>query len=975
MKTAEIIYGSNLGNKEALIFGEMKNIIDGGGKVLYIVPEQYAFNADKTVLFKLGEKYSHLTETINFKRMASLVNERINPTKRDYITEEIKNLILYKIYLENAGRFKTLSRRGSSPDTVILFRDILTELKTNLITSEDLENVLSSIPDESLLYGKIWDLKLIFEEYTRYTEESYRDFDDSFLKLAENIKKYGLYKDYHIFIDNFIHLSKSEYLVVTALFENAASVHAALLLDNLTGHEEGDLFFLTENTAELLMKAAEKADMKVSCTCCDKEYKKLLVDIFEAQNGNDSEGIVMTDAKTRTDEVRHVLLKIKELIAEGASFNDIAVFSGDISVYEDIIASLFSDGEIPYFDDRKIPASENPVCRLLISAFSFYMSGYRLEEMLCYLKSLLFLFDISEGVCLFETVVSCFHPEQDCIKNREKWNTALDTALKGNSYLLSKKGLINSVYEKFILPVVESFSPLKKKNESSVYTECFSKFINKIRLEEHLRRFAERPENTEIANGAVSAYNMLLKAIKNIEKINKSEEIQKENWLELLKQSAGVYKTGILPNLIDCVTVSDTQRGRTGSKKYIFIMGLNDGITPKTNENSGFLTDADRKIIEEATGTVLPTVLWKNNSSLLSFYRTCTLAENMLFISKSKFSDEGAELTPSFMWGRFLDKVHLAEEFECDYVNIKEAAQRIISVGAEKDDPLYNRVLESKGCLMTDMERMCEENYFDVKKRVSKELLNSRYQKKLNTSVSRLETYRKCGYSYFLRYLLKINEPENAEYDFAKTGTLVHDIIDIFSKKMASDGKEWAEVTEDYAEEAVKSAAYYEINEKFPKMNMFNPRTKYLVSKLSRTAKTAIMYIKEHFVSGSFVPLGYEIPVGNDGIKPLTAALSDGSVVEIYGRIDRADGYFDKDGNTLYVRIIDYKSSAKSIDFSMVKEGIQLQLLTYLASVVKNGGEYLDFAGEILPGAALYMAFDHSMTCLLYTSPSPRDRG
>ena len=45
----------------------------------------------------------------------------------------------------------------------------------------------------------------------------------------------------------------------------------------------------------------------------------------------------------------------------------------------------------------------------------------------------------------------------------------------------------------------------------------------------------------------------------------------------------------------------------------------------------------------------------------------------------------------------------------------------------------------------------------------------------------------------------------------------------------------------------------------------------------------------------------------------------------------------------------------------MYKEGIQLQLLTYLQTVVKNGGQYLDFEGEILPGAALYTSFGDSL--------------
>ena len=972
MRTAQILYGSTPSGRDSFIFEEMKRITDGGGKVLYIVPEQYAFSADKTVLYRMGEKYSHLTETINFKRMAMTVNEKISPKKHDYITEEIKNLILYKIYLKNAKEFKTLFKRGASPDSVMLFKDIMTELKTNLITAEDLGETIERLPKESLLCGKLSDLKLIMEEYGRYTEENYRDFDDGFLRLAKNISEHKLYKDYHIFIDNFIHLSKSEYLVLDALFKNAKSICVSLMCDNCENTSEGDLFFLTSSLAREIEKLAKDSEMSVKYTKCAQNDEKHLLEIFTDADCEKSENIVMTDAKTRTDEVRHVLYKIKELTKNGASYNDIAVFSGDITAYEDIIASLFYDGEIPYFDDRKTPVSENPVCRILLNAFSFYLSGFKTDEMLRYLKSLLFLFDVSEGVCLFETVVSSFRPDKESIKNPEKWETAMSVALKGNGYLISKKNLLDYVYKKFVLPVCESFSPLKKKNRAEMYTECFFSFIHSLRIEECLKKLSDTSADNEIVPNAVSAYNMMIKAVKNIERINSAEEMTPKEWFELLSQSAGVYKTGKLPNLIDCVTVSDTERGRTGMKKYVFILGLNDSVTPKTNETTGFLTDSDRRLIEETTGTALPTALWRNNSSLLSFYRTCTMAEDTLFVSKSRFTDEGAELTPSFMWNRFERKAPPTEMFDCEYVSIKEAAQIAVSQMAEDVSPIMKKVRETKDGLMDDIKLTKEENYFDTKKILPKRIMDSKYQKKLATSVSRLETYRKCGYSYFLKYLLRVNEPETASYDFAKTGTLVHNIIDRFSKKLAENGMDWSEVTEDFAISEAKKSAYHEISENFPKLNMFNPRTKYLAGKISKTASKAIMYIKEHFLSGSFTPLGYEIPVDENGVSPLAISLFDGSVVEIYGRIDRADGWFDKDSDRLYVRIIDYKSSKKSIDFSLVKEGIQLQLLTYLYAVVKNGGEYLDFAGEILPGAALYMAFDHSLTRFENT-PAPEE--
>ena len=61
--------------------------------------------------------------------------------------------------------------------------------------------------------------------------------------------------------------------------------------------------------------------------------------------------------------------------------------------------------------------------------------------------------------------------------------------------------------------------------------------------------------------------------------------------------------------------------------------------------------------------------------------------------------------------------------------------------------------------------------------------------------------------------------------------------------------------------------------------------------------------------------------------------MENGKTVEIIGKIDRID--IAQDENKKYVRIIDYKSSVKNIDFGNIYAGLQLQLITYLDAVCK----------------------------------------
>ena len=118
-----------------------------------------------------------------------------------------------------------------------------------------------------------------------------------------------------------------------------------------------------------------------------------------------------------------------------------------------------------------------------------------------------------------------------------------------------------------------------------------------------------------------------------------------------------------------------------------------------------------------------------------------------------------------------------------------------------------------------------------------------------------------------------------------------------------------------------------------------------LTNRLCRLVTLSIVYIVQGLQATDFEVVGNEIEFKNGKeYKPIEITTEDGRKVEITGKIDRIDLAKDETGK--YIRIIDYKSSAKDINLNEVLAGLQLQLITYLDAVCEEK--------DVIPAGVLY---------------------
>ena len=163
----------------------------------------------------------------------------------------------------------------------------------------------------------------------------------------------------------------------------------------------------------------------------------------------------------------------------------------------------------------------------------------------------------------------------------------------------------------------------------------------------------------------------------------------------------------------------------------------------------------------------------------------------------------------------------------------------------------------------------------------------------------------------------------------------MHEVIDQFFQETKSRGLNIKTINEELIKDIVDKIIEEKLQE--GKNYIFIATKKYqlLVKRLKRIILKAIKYIILGLNSSDFEIMGTEIAFDHKkgDYKPIKINLENGKTAEIIGKIDRID--LAKDGQNKYIRIIDYKSSIKDMDFTNIYGGLQLQLITYLDAMCK----------------------------------------
>ena len=225
---------------------------------------------------------------------------------------------------------------------------------------------------------------------------------------------------------------------------------------------------------------------------------------------------------------------------------------------------------------------------------------------------------------------------------------------------------------------------------------------------------------------------------------------------------------------------------------------------------------------------------------------------------------------------------------------------------------------------------------------------------KIFVSATKLENYSRCPFLYFCQYGLKLNTIKTAEVNPINRGNIVHYCLENILSEKDKDGQKvynnkFIKLKEDELLEKVKYNLDIYMKENLGGDFGKTSRFKFLYENISLMVLEVLKNIQAELLNCEFVPDAFEYNLIKNKNSILQLEIAKGIKVSISGKIDRVD-VFEKDEKK-YIRIIDYKTGKKELSFEDIYNGLDLQMILYLAALVDGDDEYKDS----IPAGILYM--------------------
>lgn len=408
-----------------------------------------------------------------------------------------------------------------------------------------------------------------------------------------------------------------------------------------------------------------------------------------------------------------------------------------------------------------------------------------------------------------------------------------------------------------------------------------------------VKKFIDLYENNELAIQDILAtlddnndiYNELIKII--------NKYIKYDNKRLLIYKLENSYITSL--KYVNGIDIIDYLNYISNDNEYIFMLGFNEGLIPKNDTDNKYITDNLCNYIGLNTSRDTNKII--HNKTLNSIYDIKNL------VITYKLRDDKKGYYPSNLISEF-EITKIPSNCDFTYSSISNQIQLVKLY----DDYFKYGYKDNNFDMLNSNYKINYNNYSNKYHKID------RVMDKLTLSYSKMQTYNKCAFRYYLSDILKLDIYE--ENFSTVIGSMVHYVMEKcqFNNDMDTD----------------KYACEF-LNDK-----ILTKKEKFFIDKYKVNLKELL----------NQVLLEKEYSLFNQAMYEKKIDIDYGNNVHFVGIIDKILYYIDND--TTYVSLIDYKTGNDDISLKYLKYGLDIQLPIYLYLSTKLGFDNVKYPGFYL---------------------------
>lgn len=986
----QFIFGPSGAGKSYYIYHKIiqESMENPKKQYLILVPEQFTMQTQKDLVSMHPRKGIMNIDVLSFERLAFRVLEETGDIRGELLEETGKSMVLRRVAQEKKKDLKILGAKMDKQGYVSQLKSMVSELRQYEITSQDLEKVLKEVENKPELYYKLKDISILYQGFFDYLGENFYTQEEILDVLGRVAEKSGKIKDSVLVLDGYTGFTPIQLQLLEKLLVLSSQVYVTVTMgmgeDPYQPGSPHQLFYLSKQTVLRLCNLAKEKKISWSEYWIPKKQQDYAGRFlhqepmrfleqrlfrygkaFGEQKGiyeKEQDAIHIRESANPGAEMEETAAMIRRMVREqGYRYGDFAVVSGDMEVYAPAASRAFGKYGIPCFIDQKHSIFMNPFVEYIRAAVDVVVENFTYESVFRLLRC--GMTDISsEEMDRLENYVIAMG-----IQGLSKWQNPWIRTYRGQAP--EECVLLNKIR----IRLVDMWEPFcKKMKEPGARVEDYARalygYICENHIEEQLKDYEEQfksEQNQAMVKEYSQIYRIVMDLLDKLVEILGEQQVRPREFKEILDAGLTEAKVGVIPPTSDQVLVGDMERTRLKEIKVLFFVGVNEGKIPKEQQAGKLLSDLNREELksplEDLGLSLAPTAKEDLYTQKFYLYLNLTKPSEKVFLSYSRMDGSGQAMSPSFLISqveRLFPKVEREEEIplflESPYSALDKLSEQLRST--QKESPLFEELLswfQSQDKFRPLVQGLIDGAYYmNPQDGISKGVAHALYGVDLENSATRLEQFAKCACSHFLLYGLQLRERARYEFSMADLGTLLHDSLDLFAKKIREQGWQWTGLS-DEERDALAEACVDEVVERSGETILLSSaRNAYTVNRAKRMVKRSVWALQCQLRQGEFYPAMTEWAFGpQDQIESLNIPLAPGERLHLKGRIDRID-VCQGEEDELYVKVIDYKSGATELDFVKLYYGLQLQLALYLNAAIEL--EQKRFPGKRVKPAGIF---------------------